>query len=90
MIRLNRVVIILAVFFTLESACFAASSFMESISKTRKTNGYTFRINYQTRDDWTDGIVFKLFCSFSKGVELSFTSAGFSNVKKGWHDTEIF
>ena len=69
--------------------CLAASSFIENISKIRKSEGYTFKINYQTTEEWTDGLLFKLFCTFSKGAELSFTSAGYSNIKKGWHTTEI-
>jgi hypothetical protein len=69
--------------------CLAASSFIERISKIRKSDGYIFKINYQTTQEWTDGLILKLFCVFSKGAELSFTSAGYNNLKKGWHDTEI-
>ena len=46
-------------------------------------------INYTTKEEWTDNLVFKLFCVFNKGVELSFTSSGLNNIKKGWHKTEI-
>jgi len=81
---------ILAVFF-LSFTChsFAKSSFIESLSKIRTAKGYIFKVNYQTKEKWTDGLVFKLFCIFSKGAELSFTSAGQNNMKKGWHKTEI-
>lgn len=68
---------------------FAATSFIENLSKIRTSSGYVFKINYSTKDEWTDGLVFKLFCSFSKGNELSFTSAGISNIRRGWHKTEI-
>ena len=68
---------------------FAATSFIENLSKTRMSRGYIFRVNYTTKDEWTDGLVFKLFCSFSKGNELSFTSAGLNNIKRGWHKTDI-
>ena len=68
---------------------FAATSFIENLSKIRTSRGYIFKINYSTKDEWTDGLVFKLFCSFSKGNELSFTSAGINNIKRGWHKTEI-
>ena len=68
---------------------FASSSFIEGITKIRKSDGYTFKINYQTTQEWTDGLVFKLFCTFSKGGEISFTSSGYNNIKKGWHNTEI-
>ncbi|MDP8230388.1 MAG: hypothetical protein P9L93_04705 [Candidatus Gorgyraea atricola] len=81
---------ILVVFF-LSFTCpsFAKSSFIESLSKIRTAKGYIFKVNYQTKEKWTDGLVFKLFCIFSKGAELSFTSSGQSNIKKGWHKTEI-
>lgn len=69
--------------------CLASSSFIENISKVRRSNGYTFKINYRTTQEWTDGLVFKLFCKFSKGAELSFTSAGYHNLRSGWHKTEI-
>ena len=69
--------------------CFAASSFIENINKIRKSDGYEFKINYQTTQKWTDGLVFKLFCAFSKGAELSFLSSGHNNIKQGWHKTEI-
>jgi hypothetical protein len=82
-------ILILASFCLWSGLCLAASSFIENISKVRKSDGYTFKINYQTTQEWTDGVVFKLFCVFSKGSELAFTSSGYSNLKKGWHDTEI-
>lgn len=83
--------ILILIIFTIFITCpsFAAGSFIESLSKIRTSEGYIFKINYTTKDEWTDGLVFKLFCSFSKGAELSFTSAGLSNLKKGWHKTEI-
>jgi len=84
-----RVVTILLIFFFIARPAFSGSSVIKSLSKIRTSKGYTFKINYQTKDEWTDGIIFKLFCSFSKGVELSFTSAGFNNIRKGWHKTEI-
>lgn len=68
---------------------YSASSSIESLSKIRTSHGYIFKINYTTEDEWTDGLVFKLFCSFSNGGELSFTSSGLNNIRKGWHKTEI-
>ncbi|MDP2920944.1 MAG: hypothetical protein Q8O12_01055 [Candidatus Omnitrophota bacterium] len=85
----NFLIGMLVLFFIGSDLCLAASSFMENISKIRKSEGYMFKINYQTKQEWTDGILFKLFCTFSKGAELSFTSASYSNLKKGWHKTEI-
>jgi hypothetical protein len=69
---------------------FAESSSIESLSKIRTSRGYVFKINYKTEEEWTDGVIFKIFCSFNKGAELSFVSAGQNNIKKGWHQTEIF
>jgi len=84
-----RIAILLIFFVFLARPTFASSSFIENLSKIRTSRGYIFKINYSTKDKWTDGLVFKLFCSFSKGSELSFTSAGLNNVKRGWHKTEI-
>ena len=88
MYKVIRIAIILNFLFF---ACppLADSSSVESLSKTRSSRGYVFKINYRTDDEWTDGIVFKLFCLFNKGSELSFTSSGHNNIKKGWHKTEI-
>lgn len=80
---------IFVLFFLCANFCLAASSFIENISKIRKSDGYTFKINYETMQEWTDGLVLKLFCKFSKGAELSFMSGGYRNLKKGWHKAEI-
>jgi len=81
--------IILIAFFLSAGLCHASSSFIENISKVRKSDGYTFKINYETTQEWTDGLIFKLFCVFSTGTELSFASSGYNNLKKGWHKAEI-
>jgi hypothetical protein len=81
--------LILVMIFLWADLCLAASSFIEKIAKVRKTDGYTFKINYQTTQEWTDGLVFKLFCTFNKGTEISFTSAVYNNLRNGWHKTEI-
>ena len=63
---------------------------IEGLSRIKTAKGYTFKISYRTEDEWTDGLVFKLFCTFSKhNEEISFTSVGHSNIKKGYHHTEI-
>lgn len=81
---------ILAVLFIF-TACysFAAGSYIDSLSRTKTAKGYVFKIGYETKEKWTDGIIFKLFCVFSKNAELSFTSSGHNNIEKGWHKTEI-
>jgi hypothetical protein len=83
------IILILILSFLGIDFCLAASSFIESISKIRKSDGYTFKINYQTTQEWTDCLILKLFCKFSKGAELSFTSAVCNNLKSGWHKSEI-
>ncbi|MCX5692910.1 MAG: hypothetical protein NTX47_04400 [Candidatus Omnitrophica bacterium] len=85
----HALILVLILFFLGVDFCLASSSFIENISKVRKSNGYTFKVNYRTQQKWTDGLVFKLFCTFSKGTELSFTSAGYNNLRNGWHETEI-
>lgn len=85
--RIGTFIIILSFFLVFPA--FAATSFIESLSKIRISQGYIFKINYRTEAEWTDGLVFKLICSFNKGPELSFTSSGFNNIKEGWHKTEI-
>lgn len=84
-----RVIIFLIFFVFYANLVLAFTSSIESISKIRTMRGYILKINYTTEDEWTDGLVFKLYCSFSKGAELSFTSAGHNNLKKGWHKAEI-
>jgi hypothetical protein len=87
--RATYIVILLTFFLLFIEPAFASSSFIENLSKARTSRGYIFKIDYRTKDEWTDGLIFKLFCSFSKGADLSFTSAGLNNIKRGWHNTEI-
>lgn len=89
MYKTLRTLILIVLMFSFAYPSLASSSFIENLTKIRNSKGYIFKINYQTKDKWTDGLVFKLFCIFSKGAELSFTSAGYDNIKKGWHKTEI-
>ncbi len=81
--------ITIIIFLSLACSTHAATSVIETLSKIRSSKGYIFKINYKTKDEWTDGLVFKLFCSFSKGAELSFSSSGLNNIKRGWHKTQI-
>jgi len=90
MYKIKYAVILVFIFVFLGADfCLASSSFIEDMSKIRKSDGYTFKISYKTTQEWTDGLMFKLFCVFNKGAELSFTSSGYGNLKKGWHKTEI-
>lgn len=83
------IILILILSFLGIDFCLAASSFIQNISKIRKSDGYTFKINYETTQEWTDGLILKLLCTFSKGTELSFTSTVSNNLKSGWHKAEI-
>ncbi|MDO8603143.1 MAG: hypothetical protein Q7O04_04790 [Candidatus Omnitrophota bacterium] len=83
------VILVLILSFLGIDFCLAASSFIQNISKIRKSDGYAFKINYETTQEWTDGLILKLFCVFSKGAELSFTSTVGNNLKSGWHKIEI-
>ncbi len=87
-IRYALMLILILSFLSID-LCLASGSSIQTISKIRKSDGYIFNINYQTTQKWTDGLVLKLFCTFSKGAELSFTSTGYNNLKKGLHKTEI-
>ena len=87
--RLVRITILVILFLSFTHPTSAATSNIESLSKIRTSRCYIFKINYQTKDTWTDGLIFKLFCKFNKGAELSFTSSGLNNIRKGWHKTEI-
>ena len=89
MYKIIRVVITIIVILSFTFPAFAGKAFIETLSKTRTSRGYIFKVNYSTKEKWTDGLVVKLFCKFSKGVELSFTGGGLNNIKKGWHKTEI-
>ena len=88
-IRSYTLILIMVLSLFIADFCFAASSFIENINKIRKSEGYEFKINYQTTQKWTDGLVFKLFCTFSKGTELSFESSSHNNIREGWHKTEV-
>lgn len=83
------VILVLILSFLGIDFCLASSSFIQNISKIRKSDGYAFKINYETTQEWTDGLILKLFCVFSKGTELSFTSTVGNNLKSGWHKIEI-
>jgi hypothetical protein len=85
--KISIAILLIFLFYVLP--VYPLSSSIESFSKVRLSHGYLFKINYTTEEEWTDGLVFKLICSFSKGAELSFTSSGLSNIRRGWHKTEI-
>ncbi len=62
---------------------------IEGANKIRSSKGYTFTINYQTKEEWTDGIIFRIYCRFDRGENIVFSSGGLSNIKKGWHKVTV-
>ena len=67
---------------------FADSVAIKGAMKIHRMGGYVIFINYQTRDKWTDSLLFKVHCKFDKG-EFTFASSSLNNVEKGWHKTQI-
>jgi hypothetical protein len=67
---------------------FASSAEIKSVMKIQRVGGFILLINYETREKWTDSIIFKAYCKFSEG-EFTFTSASLNNIEQGWHKTEI-
>ncbi|MFH1854581.1 MAG: hypothetical protein ABH815_04640 [Candidatus Omnitrophota bacterium] len=56
--------------------------------KIHRMGGYVILINYETRDKWTDSVLFKVHCKFEEG-EFTFASSALNNLEKGWHKTEV-
>jgi len=65
-----------------------ASAEIKSVMKINRMGSYIMLINYQTHDEWTDGLIFKACCKFNEG-EIVFTSASLNNIPRGWHKTEV-
>ena len=82
-------IVIVAVFLFIYTAdSFAASVAIKGDMKIQRMGGYVILINYETRDSWTDNVVFKVHCEFEKG-KSTFMSASLDNVKRGWHKTQV-
>lgn len=87
--NLTAVIIIIAIFlFSSVENSIAQSISIKGIMKIDRMDGYIILINYETRDQWTDNILFKVHCKFRE-KELTFTSSLFNNVKRGWHKTQV-
>ena len=67
---------------------FAASAEIKSVMKINRMGNYIILINYETRETWTDSLLFKIHCKFNE-EEFTFTSAALNNIPQGWHKTEI-
>ncbi|MFC1624257.1 hypothetical protein ACFL28_02925 [Candidatus Omnitrophota bacterium] len=61
---------------------------IKGVTKIQRMGGYVLLINYETRKDQTDNLLFKVYCKFEKG-DLAFTSSSLNNVERGWHKTKI-
>ena len=81
------VVIIASLFLHLQD-CAADSVSIKGATKIHRMGGYVILINYQTRDRWTDRLLFKVHCKFAEG-EFTFTSSSLNNIERGWHKTQI-
>ena len=81
------VVIIVSLFLYLQD-CRADSVSIKGVTKIHRMGGYVILINYETRDRWTDGLLFKVHCKFTEG-EFTFTSSSMNNIERGWHKTQI-
>ena len=66
----------------------AESVAIKGVMKIQRMGGYVILINYETRKNWTDKLLFRIYCKFEKG-ELAFTSGSLNNIKRGWHKTQI-
>jgi len=87
--NLSAVLYIIIVLIVLSQDCsFGATAEIKSTMKIQRMGGYVILINYETHDQWTDNLVFKVYCEFNKG-EFVFSNGSMNNVEKGWRKTEI-
>jgi len=61
---------------------------IKSVMKIRRMGGYVILINYETRERWTDNLLFRVHCKF-RDEEFTFTSSSLNNVERGWHKIQI-
>lgn len=80
--------VIIVIFFSYLQNCIADTIAIKSSMKVHRMGGYVILINYETRDKWTDGLLFKVHCKF-EGGEFTFTSGSLNNVERGWNKTQI-
>ena len=83
------IIILLALFMLAHAGDSSAQPVsIKGIMKIHRMGGYVILINYETRDKWTDNIVFKVHCKF-EDEEFTFMSSSLNNVERGWHKTQI-
>lgn len=79
---------IAAILFLYPQEAKADSASIKGAMKIQRMGGYVILINYETRDKWTDNILFRVHCRFREG-EFTFTSSSLNNIERGWHKTQI-
>ena len=82
------VVVVIGAFFLQLQYCVADTVSIKSATKVYRMGGYIILINYETCDEWTDGLLFKVHCKFEE-EKFTFVSSYLNNVERGWHKTEI-
>jgi hypothetical protein len=82
------IAVVISAFFLYLQDSIAETVSIKSAMKVHVMGGYVILINYETRDKWTDGLLFKAHCRFDDG-EFTFTSSYLNNVESGWHKTQI-
>lgn len=83
-----NVVIVITVIFLYIQDSIADSVSIKGAMKIHRMDGYIILINYETRDKWTDNLLFKVHCKFRDG-EFTFVSSSLNNISRGWHKTQI-
>ena len=88
--KISRVIVSAVLLFLVlcPQEVFAQSTAIKGVTKVHRMGGYLLLINYETRERWTDSLVFKVHCKFREG-ERTFTSSSLNNIKRGWHKTKI-
>jgi len=86
--RCIKIVTIILVLVFITQYSNAESVSIKGSTKIHRMGGYVILINYQTRDRWTDSLLLKVHCKFTKG-EFTFTSSALHNIERGWHKTQI-
>ena len=66
----------------------AGSVSIKGATKIYRMGSYVISINYETRDKWTDSLLFKVHCKFEKG-EFTFASGSLNSIERGWHKIEM-
>jgi len=80
--------VIIAFLFLYAHGSIAETPSIKGAMKIHRMGGYVILINYETRDKWTDNLVFRVHCEFDRG-KFTFTSSSLNDLERGWHKTQI-